>query len=63
MKKETISIHGGDTTELATKSVNLFDLVVEGDIYTRIINSTMDVIGQRVAALAGGVALTRKLDR
>ncbi len=75
MKKETISIHAGYTSEPTTKSVavpiyqtvayefdnaqhgaDLFNLAVAGNIYTRIMNPTADVLEQRVAALEGGVA-------
>ncbi|ELX13174.1 O-acetylhomoserine aminocarboxypropyltransferase [Janthinobacterium sp. HH01] len=35
---------------------DLFDLKVPGNIYTRIMNPTQDVLEQRVAALEGGVA-------
>ncbi|MBA1187128.1 bifunctional O-acetylhomoserine aminocarboxypropyltransferase/cysteine synthase [Stutzerimonas nitrititolerans] len=35
---------------------DLFDLKVAGNIYTRIMNPTNDVLEQRVAALEGGVA-------
>ncbi|CAG9251836.1 O-acetyl-L-homoserine sulfhydrylase [Paraburkholderia unamae] len=35
---------------------DLFDLKVAGNIYTRIMNPTQDVLEQRVAALEGGVA-------
>ncbi|WP_207942689.1 PLP-dependent transferase, partial [Pseudomonas aeruginosa] len=34
---------------------DLFDLKVPGNIYTRIMNPTNDVLEQRVAALEGGV--------
>ena len=34
---------------------DLFDLKVQGNIYTRIMNPTSDVLEQRVAALEGGV--------
>jgi O-acetylhomoserine (thiol)-lyase len=34
---------------------DLFDLKVKGNIYTRIMNPTNDVLEQRVAALEGGV--------
>src|SRR5690606_35977648 len=34
---------------------DLFDLKVPGNIYTRIMNPTTDVLEQRVAALEGGV--------
>ena len=75
MKKETISIHGGYTSEPATKSVavpiyqtvayefdnaqhgaDLFNLSVTGNIYSRIMNPTVDVLEQRMALLEGGVA-------
>lgn len=35
---------------------DLFDLKVKGNIYTRIMNPTTDVLEQRVAALEGGIA-------
>ena len=35
---------------------DLFDLKVPGNIYTRIMNPTTDVLEQRVAALEGGIA-------
>ena len=35
---------------------DLFDLKVKGNIYTRIMNPTQDVLEQRVAALEGGLA-------
>ena len=35
---------------------DLFDLKVEGNIYTRIMNPTNDVLEQRVAAMEGGLA-------
>lgn len=35
---------------------DLFDLKVAGNIYTRIMNPTTDVLEQRVAALEGGIA-------
>ncbi|MBJ2118989.1 MULTISPECIES: bifunctional O-acetylhomoserine aminocarboxypropyltransferase/cysteine synthase [Proteus] len=35
---------------------NLFDLKVPGNIYTRIMNPTNDVLEKRVAALEGGIA-------
>ncbi|VWD03295.1 O-acetylhomoserine aminocarboxypropyltransferase [Burkholderia lata] len=34
---------------------NLFDLKVQGNIYTRIMNPTTDVLEQRIAALEGGI--------
>ncbi len=75
MKKETISIHGGYTTDPTTKSVavpiyqtvsyefdnaqhgaDLFNLAVPGNIYTRLMNPTSDVLEKRVAELEGGLA-------
>lgn len=35
---------------------DLFDLKVKGNIYTRIMNPTTDVLEQRVAAMEGGIA-------
>ena len=35
---------------------DLFDLKVPGNIYTRMMNPTQDVLEKRVAALEGGVA-------
>lgn len=35
---------------------DLFDLKVQGNIYTRIMNPTQDVLEQRVAAMEGGIA-------
>ena len=40
----------------AQHGADLFDLKVPGNIYTRIMNPTTDVLEQRVAALEGGVA-------
>jgi len=40
----------------AQHGADLFDLKVPGNIYTRIMNPTNDVLEQRVAALEGGVA-------
>jgi O-acetylhomoserine (thiol)-lyase len=40
----------------AQHGADLFDLKVEGNIYTRIMNPTQSVLEQRVAALEGGVA-------
>jgi O-acetylhomoserine (thiol)-lyase len=75
MQKETISIHGGYTTDPTTKSVavpiyqtvayefddaqhgaDLFNLEVAGNIYTRLMNPTNDVLEKRVAELEGGIA-------
>ena len=40
----------------AQHGADLFDLKVPGNIYTRIMNPTNDVLEKRVAALEGGVA-------
>lgn len=75
MKRETIAVHGGFSSDPTTRSVvvpiyqttsftfddtqhgaDLFDLKVPGNIYTRIMNPTTDVLEQRVAQLEGGVA-------
>jgi len=40
----------------AQHGADLFDLKVPGNIYTRIMNPTQDVLEQRVAALEGGIA-------
>ena len=40
----------------AQHGADLFNLVVPGNIYTRIMNPTSDVLEQRVAALEGGIA-------
>lgn len=75
MKRETIALHGGYTSEATTKAVavpiyqtvayefdnaqhgaDLFNLAVPGNIYSRIMNPTVDVLEQRVAALEGGIA-------
>ena len=42
--------------ETAQHGADLFNLAVPGNIYTRIMNPTTDVLEQRVAALEGGVA-------
>src|SRR6185312_8262505 len=39
----------------AQHGADLFDLKVPGNIYTRIMNPTQDVLEQRLAALEGGV--------
>src|SRR5690606_17781818 len=39
----------------AQHGADLFDLKVPGNIYTRIMNPTTDVLEQRVAALEGGI--------
>lgn len=39
----------------AQHGADLFDLKVAGNIYTRIMNPTQDVVEQRIAALEGGV--------
>ena len=75
MKKETLAIHAGYTSDPTTKSVavpiyqtvayefdnaqhgaDLFNLAVPGNIYSRIMNPTNDVLEQRVTALEGGLA-------
>ncbi|MGA1732789.1 MAG: aminotransferase class I/II-fold pyridoxal phosphate-dependent enzyme, partial [Burkholderiaceae bacterium] len=40
----------------AQHGADLFDLKVPGNIYTRIMNPTQEVLEQRIAALEGGVA-------
>jgi O-acetylhomoserine (thiol)-lyase len=40
----------------AQHGADLFDLKVPGNLYTRIMNPTQDVLEQRVAALEGGIA-------
>lgn len=40
----------------AQHGADLFDLAVPGNIYTRIMNPTTDVLEQRVVALEGGIA-------
>ena len=40
----------------AAHGAALFNLEVPGNIYTRIMNPTCDVLEQRVAALEGGIA-------
>ncbi len=40
----------------AQHGADLFNLAVEGNIYTRIMNPTNDVLEKRVAALEGGIA-------
>ena len=40
----------------AQHGADLFDLKVPGNIYTRIVNPTQDVLEKRVAALEGGIA-------
>ncbi|GAA4000400.1 aminotransferase class I/II-fold pyridoxal phosphate-dependent enzyme [Comamonas faecalis] len=44
------------TFDSAQHGADLFDLKVAGNIYTRIMNPTTDVLEQRVAAMEGGVA-------
>jgi O-acetylhomoserine (thiol)-lyase len=41
--------------ESTTRAANLFGLAEPGNIYTRIMNPTTDVLEQRIAALEGGV--------
>ena len=40
----------------AQHGADLFNLAVPGNIYTRIMNPTNDVLEQRLAALEGGIA-------
>jgi len=40
----------------AQHGADLFDLKVPGNIYTRIMNPTQDVLEKRIAALEGGIA-------
>ena len=40
----------------AQHGADLFDLAVPGNIYTRIMNPTNDVLEQRIAAMEGGIA-------
>ena len=40
----------------AQHGADLFDLAVPGNIYTRIMNPTNDVLEQRMAAMEGGIA-------
>ena len=40
----------------AQHGADLFDLKVSGNIYSRIMNPTNDVLEKRVAALEGGIA-------
>jgi O-acetylhomoserine (thiol)-lyase len=49
---QTVSYAFDDTQHAA----DLFDLKVQGNIYTRIMNPTQDVLEKRVAALEGGIA-------
>lgn len=49
---QTVAYAFDDTQHCA----DLFDLKVAGNIYTRIMNPTTDVLEQRVAALEGGIA-------
>jgi len=44
------------TFENTQHGADLFDLKVEGNIYTRIMNPTTDVLEKRLAAMEGGVA-------
>ena len=47
----------------AQHGADLFDLAVPGNIYSRIMNPTCDVLEQRVAALEGGVGAFLLLKR
>jgi O-acetylhomoserine (thiol)-lyase len=49
---QTVAYSFDDTQHAA----DLFDLKVAGNIYTRIMNPTQDVLEQRVAAMEGGIA-------
>jgi O-acetylhomoserine (thiol)-lyase len=49
---QTVSYAFDDTQHGA----DLFDLKVQGNIYTRIMNPTQDVLEKRIAALEGGIA-------
>jgi O-acetylhomoserine (thiol)-lyase len=40
----------------AQHGADLFDLAVPGNIYSRIMNPTNDVLEQRLAAMEGGIA-------
>jgi O-acetylhomoserine (thiol)-lyase len=53
LKPETLALHAGWRAEHAA---NLFALKEFGNIYTRIMNPTNDVLEKRIAALEGGVA-------
>ena len=44
------------TFDSTQHGADLFDLKVEGNIYTRIMNPTQDVLEKRVAGLEGGIA-------
>ncbi|MGB1239188.1 MAG: O-acetylhomoserine aminocarboxypropyltransferase/cysteine synthase family protein [Pseudomonadales bacterium] len=44
------------TFDSTAHGADLFDLKVPGNIYTRIMNPTTDVLEQRVAAMEGGIA-------
>ena len=44
------------TFEDTQHGADLFDLKVQGNIYTRIMNPTTDVLEQRLAAMEGGIA-------
>lgn len=46
----------GYAFDSAQHGADLFDLKVAGNIYTRIMNPTQDVLEKRVAALEGGIA-------
>jgi O-acetylhomoserine (thiol)-lyase len=46
----------GDAFDSAQHGADLFDLEVPGNVHTRIMNRTQDVLEQRVAALEGAIA-------
>src|SRR5690606_37286915 len=56
-KGEAVPIYQttSDAFDSTQHGADLFDLKVPGNIYTRIMNPTNDVLEQRVAALEGGV--------
>jgi len=75
MKDQTLAVHAGFKSDIATRSVSvpiyqtvayefesakhgadLFNLEVEGNIYTRIMNPTTAVLEERCAALEAGIA-------
>src|ERR1700722_2066737 len=53
---ETLALHAGWRRDSAEHASDLFGLRALGNIYTRIMNPTNDVLEQRMAALEGGVA-------
>ena len=57
-KAATVPIYqtSGFTIDDTQHGADLFDLKVEGNIYTRIGNPTNDVLEKRVAEMEGGIA-------